>query len=495
MDPPATSYLDRDGAALAYQVVGSGPVDVVCFLEVNLHLDLCWTDPHIHQAFEHAATYSRTAYLQRRGFGLSDRIGYSPTVEQQADDLLAVMDAVGMHRALLVGAFGTCGGAAMLAARSPHRVSGLILVNPLPQGPLISFEDLHGWTSAEVEVFVRGYRSVLAHWGSGESIRMWDSTLDTPYNRRLLALLERCGATPTAAAAYEDWLQHLDISDVLRSVQVPTRVVRITGNAMPEAAVAYAAELIPGATLVVEPGAPRGASVGESWSAVAHQIEEMATGVAHHVDADRFLGTVLFTDLVDSTGLLAQIGDANYRELRDSHERQVRYEVERLGGRLAKVSGDGILSVFDGPTKAVRAAQVICRDATELGVAVRAGVHTGELERAGFDVHGMTVHIGARVASAAGPGEVVVSRTVHDLVVGSGLRFESRGEQALRGVPGTWELFTLRSTDLPTEEGLARPTATIFDRAALGAARRAPRATRAAVRLGNAWQRRRATSG
>ena len=491
MDPPATSYLDRDGAAFAYQVVGTGPADVVFYLEINQHLDLCWTDPHIHSLFEHGATYSRTAYLQARGFGLSEPVGYTATIEQQADDILAVMDAVGMRRATLVGVFGNCGAPALVAAKAPQRVSGLVLINPFAQGVQGTTDELRGWTEAEVEEYIEGFRSVVGHWGSGETMQMWDPANDTAFNRRLLALLERCSATPAAAAAYVDWFMKLDVSDVLSAVQVPTRVLRVPTNRVPGAAVAYVADLIPGATLHVLPVAKPGSSIGEAWVPVWDHVEEVATGGHRAVDADRFLGSVLFTDVVSSTELLARLGDAGYRELRGSHERQVRLEVERHGGRLVDVVGDGTMSVFDGPTRAVRCGQAICADAAELGIAVRAGVHTGELERSGPSVSGMTVHIGARVGSAAGPGEVVVSRTVHDLVVGSGLMFVSRGEQTLKGVPGTWELYAL--TEAAAQDGTVPaegPAPTGLDRAYLETARRSPRAARAAIRLGNAWQRR-----
>lgn len=495
MDPPTTRYLDRDGAALAYQLVGSGPADVFWYQELTQHLDLCWTDPHLHAIFEHGATYARTVYMQRRGVGLSDPVGYAPSIEQQADDITSVMDEVGMRRAVLVGHLSNCGAAAMVAARSPDRVSALVLVNPLAQGPLAPAQELVGWSQNVRDQVISRWKSVADHWGSGETLAMWDPALDSAFNRRLVALLERCSATPAAAKAYIEWSLQMDITEVLPSVRVPARVLRVAGNPAPEATVAHVADLIPGASFHVLPEAKPGSSMGEAWQPITEHIEEAATGARHRVDADRFLGTVLFTDVVGSTRLLAEIGDTRYRELRDDHEREVRLEVERAGGRLVKVIGDGTLSVFDGPTAGVRAGEAIVRSAFELGLEVRAGVHTGELERAGPDVHGMSVHIGARVGAAAGPGEVVVSRTVHDLVLGSGLRFVPRGEQELKGIPGDWELYTLVSATAP---GTADPPQgrglNALDRATLRTARRAPGVMRTAVRVGNAWQRRRAGS-
>ena len=492
MDPPPTKYVDRDGAALAYQVLGDGPVDVVNFVELVLHLDLCWTDPDIHHNFERGAGYSRTVLMQLRGVGLSDRITYTPTVEQQADDVLAVMDAVGMDRATLVGTVGTCGAVALVAARSPERVRGLVLFNPIAQGPQ-SADELHGWTDAEVNAFVDGYRHAVENWGSGEVIDVWDPIQATAYNRRLMALLERSSATPASAQAYFEWLLQLDIQDVLRSVQVPSRILRVPTSTVPEAAAQYVAELIPGATFRVLPATLPGASIGQAYVPIVDHIEEMATGTIHSTDADRFLGTVLFTDVVSSTELLERVGDAAYRQVRSDHERLVRLAVETAGGSLMTVTGDGTLSVFGSPTKAVRCAETICGEAEDSGLTVRAGIHTGELERDATNVTGLTVHIGARVGAAAEPGQVFVSRTVRDLVAGSGLTFASRGEQQLKGVSGTWELFAVthageQPEDLPQEESMQ----TSMDKMVLQAARNTPRLMRAAVRLGNAIERRRA---
>jgi class 3 adenylate cyclase/pimeloyl-ACP methyl ester carboxylesterase len=492
MEPVPTHYIDRDGAALAYQVVGEGPVDVVSFLEMTFHLDLCWTDPDIHHIFERSAGYSRTVYFQRRGFGLSDRITYTPTLEQQADDVLAIMDAVGMDQATLFGTMGTCGPVALVAARAPERVRALVLLSPFPQG-LESTDELHGWTEAELRLMVEGYRHAFANWGSGEIIDLWDPLQATAYNRRLMGLLERSSATPAAAGAHVDWVFQQDIRDVLKSVQVPTRVLRFPTNRVPEAVSRYATELVPNGTLHVLPATPPGASIGQAFVPAVDHIEELATGRARPAGADRFLGTVLFTDVVGSTDLLARVGDARYREMRSAHERTVRLALEREGGDLVNVMGDGTLSVFDGPSKAVRCAEAICRDAASAGIDVRCGVHSGEVERDGSNITGMTVHIGARVGAAAGPGEVLVSRTVHDLVVGSGLSFVSRGNHELKGVPDEWELFVVtqagaQAGSLPAEKSMQ----TSMDKMALQTARRAPALSRAAVRMANALERRRA---
>ena len=492
MDPVSTQYIDRDGAALAYQVMGDGPVAVIACMEAVQHLDLTWMDPDQHQNIERMARFAQFVMIQRRGVGLSDRLTYVPTVEQQADDILAVMDAVGIRRATLSALFGTCGGAALVAANAPERVAALVLSNPLAQGVAPDNEP-QGWTRDEAVVWLEEIGRIVNHWGSGAIIDMWDRAQGSAHNRRLAGMLERSSMTPAAARSYFDWFTQLDIQDVLRSVQVPTRVLYLESGSLPEAAVRYVAELVPGATFHSLPEPPPGSSIGHAFVPVVDHIEEVATGSLHSVDADRFLGTVLFTDVVASTELLADVGDAKYQHLRSSHERLVRLAVEEAGGEVVNVSGDGTLSVFDGPTSAVRCAERICRESKEHGVTVRCGVHTGELQRDGMNITGMTVHIGARVGAEAGPGEVLVSRTVKDLVVGSGLGFASRGEHQLKGVPDAWQLFAV--ADAGAQEGtvpLEESLQTSMDSMVIQSARKAPRLSRATLRMVNAVERRRA---
>jgi class 3 adenylate cyclase len=495
MDPAPTQYIDRDGAAMAFQVIGEGPHDVVSFYEAFQHLDLSMTDPDINHNVERIAAYARSVYFQRRGFGLSDQVSYVPTLEQQADDVLAIMDAVGMRRATLVGWVTTCSAMALVAARSPDRVNALILIHPMAQGPESS-GDLHGWTDDERHNLIEGFQHVVANWGSGALVDLLGPAMDTAFNRRLMAVLERSSTTPAAIRSYYEWVLQQDTQDVFRAIQAPTSVLCIPGVAVPEAVVRYAAEVIPGSTYLLMPPYPRGTSIGQIALPMTDLLEEVVTGAPHTNDVDRFLGTVLFTDVVSSTELLERVGDAAYRQMRADHERAVRLAVETAGGRLMTVTGDGTLSVFDSPTKAVRCAETICRDAEDAGISVRAGIHTGELEHAAMNVTGLTVHIGARVGAAAEPGQVLVSRTVHDLVAGSGLTFASRGEHELKGVSGRWELFAVthageQPQDLPQEESMQ----TSMDKMALQTARRAPRFARAAVRLGHALERRRARIG
>jgi class 3 adenylate cyclase/pimeloyl-ACP methyl ester carboxylesterase len=494
VDPVPTRYLDRDGAALAYQVMGTGTNDLLTVAEIVGHLDLLWTDPHFHKMYEHAASFSRFIVFQRRGFGLSDPVPYTVTLEQQAADILAVMDDVGVRRATLAAPFSACGGPALVAATNPDRVRNLLLLNPYAAGPLAANAIDVGWTDDEIANYMQVWTEVMDQWGSGRTIDLWDPGQSTGYNRRLAGLLERCSATPSAARAYLDWAVRLDLVDILRAVSVPTRVLRIPGNVSPDAVVRRVADLIEGAEYVVLPETQLGSAMGEAWMPFFDHAMELTTGHSPEAGADRFLGTVLFTDVVSSTELLTRLGDAAYRDVRAAHERHVRLQVDRDDGRLVSITGDGTFSIFESPSRAVRCAEVICTKAAGLGIEVRCGVHTGELEHtAAMDVTGMTVHIGARVAAAAGPGEVLVSRTVRDLAIGSGLSFVARGERELKGVPGRWELHALARAGEPELTASSEPPApNVLDRAALRMAQRTPRLARTAVAAGNAWQRRRA---
>jgi class 3 adenylate cyclase/pimeloyl-ACP methyl ester carboxylesterase len=494
VDPAPTRYLDRDGAALAYQVVGSGPHDVLWSFELSQHLDLCWTDPWIHQVFDRGATFSRAVYVQPRGFGLSDRLTYVPSLDQQADDVVALMDELDLQQVTLVGVLSTCGPVAVAAARVPDRVKAVVLVHPFPQGMTHADDPPEGWTEEEKERFLSGWDAVYDHWGSGESIDMWDPLQGSAFNRRLMGLLERCSATPASGRAYYDDCIVRDIRDVLRSVQAPTRVLRLPSSPVPEAVARHAADLVQDGTFHELPPTLPGAAVGEAWLPIVDHVEEVATGSVTTVHENRFLGSVLFTDIVGSTELLARIGDTAYRDLLEAHERQVRVELERTGGELVKLTGDGTFCMFDSPTLAVRCGAALCEAAPSLGIQVRAGVHTGEVEQRGDDYAGLTVHIGARVSALAAPGQVLVSRTVRDLLAGSNLTFVPHGVHELKGVPDEWTLYALgdstSETRLPAETSME----TVPDRAVLWTARRAPALARTAMRVGNAWQRRRASS-
>ncbi|CRK53914.1 Hydrolase [Rhodococcus sp. RD6.2] len=488
MDPPTTRYVQRDGNALAYQVLGDGQPEVVWYFEIGLHPDLMWTDPHLHYLFERTADRGRSVNMLRRGFGLSDPVDHVPDIDEQADDVLAVMDDAGISTATLSGTGSTCGPLVLVAARHPERVDALVLNQPIVEG-LVQPDGgtPPGWEGHDPVAYVAGWRDVYAHWGSGRTLEMWDPSADSPLNRRLMGLLERSTATPTTARAHLEWLLRMNCWDALDSIQCPTRVLHPGGSPRPQSVCERITAAIPNATMYVLPEASPGASLAEAWLPVLEQVEQIDNHAATIGDVDRFLGCVLFTDVVDSTTTLAALGDHDYRDLLSAHERAVRDAVERHGGRLVNVSGDGTFSVFDGASDAVRCADTICRDGRRLGLAVRTGVHTGPLERSGPDLTGMTVHVGARIGALAGPGEVLVSRAVRDLTAGSGLRYTSRGSHVLKGVPGRWALFTLADTTR-TVVPRHRPRLTAVDRAVLTAARRTPQILRAAVRMAYARQ-------
>ncbi len=483
MDPPVTRYIQRDGRALAYQVVEGGPHPVAWFCEDVLHPDLMWTDPHLHYNFERCSSFARSLFFQRRGFGLSDPVDYVPTLDEQADDILAVLDDAGVAQVTMVGAVSTCGAAALAAARCPDRITGLVLAQPWSEA-LVS-ED-HGppaaWTAAERDRFVESYRRAYARWGQGELASLAHSALDRPHNRRIMALLERCSATPETARRHLEWALRVDYSWVLPAIQCPTVALHQPGALFPRAAVRRVADLVPDGLIRDLPPLPAGATLGEALIPVLDHVEELATGVVRPVEADCFLGAVLFTDVVRSTDVLAEVGDRHFATLLAAHDRLVRYEVEAGGGRLVGLAGDGTLSVFDGPTAALQCAHRIIRTTTSLGLSVRSGVHVGTVTRAGPELTGMTVHIGARIAASAGPGQVRCSQTVRDLAVGAVLEFTDLGDHRLKGVPHRVRMFTATCGERHTQSG-ALPRPTVADRAVLTLARRAPGILRDLARI------------
>ncbi|RVW08715.1 adenylate/guanylate cyclase domain-containing protein [Prescottella agglutinans] len=495
MDPPVTRYVQRAGRALAYQVVGDDGHDVVWFMEINLHLDLMWTDPHIHYLLERGSSYARTAFFQCRGLGMSDPVDHIPTIEEQADDIVAVMDELGMASATMSGVASTCAPLSLVAARSPERVAGLVLVQPFAEA-LVDSGVPHGWTSTSRARFVDGWRAAFDAWGSGMSLAMWDPALDSPRNRRIMAMMERCSATPGTARAYLERSLRSDYSSMLPAIQAPTRVLLVPSGPVPENVARYVADRIPRGTFQWLPKTLRGSSLGESFTPAFDQLELAATGANRPVEADEFLATVLFTDLVGSTELLARIGDLAYRDVRAAHERQVHELVESAGGRVVNVVGDGTFSVFDGPIAAVRCADRIRAAVSGIGLMVRCGVHSGVVEHDGSDLTGMTVHIGARTCGVARAGEVLVSQAVRDLAQGSGLGFACRGVHTLRGVPGRWQLFAVGNGD-PDESDKpwpcdGPPAPNLLDRMFLRVVRGTPGLARTVVRLsdrGGRWRR------
>jgi class 3 adenylate cyclase/pimeloyl-ACP methyl ester carboxylesterase len=469
-------------------VFGTGPREIVYYGSEIMHLDLLWTDPHTEANLGALSRNGRVALFQRRGLGLSDRVDYVPTLEQQADDILAVMDAAGMERAVIGAPGSACGPAALVAARYPDRVAGLCLWLPFPQAIDGSCAD--PWASeAEVAHMADVVDRVVANWGRGRTMDMWNPEMRSANNRRLMAMLERSSMSPTEARAHWEWSAGLDFTHLLPAIQAPTRVLIQDRGISPSSWVERMVEQMPDASLHVMPVPPMGSSIGEAYYPVVMHVLELALGPKRVAEDNRFFGTVLFTDLVQSTELLAEIGDEEYQRVRTAHEHVVRAAVSDAGGEVLSVSGDGTFSVLDMPGAAVRCADRIAREASAAGIGVRCGVHAGELQREVANATGLNVHVGARVMAAAGAGEVYVSRTVRDLVVGSGLEFERIGNKRLKGIPDVWDLYRFDHARSPRTIPVAESLQTPMDKVAVHAARRVPRLMRAMARLANATDR------
>ena len=488
--PPEVRYVVREGKNIAYQRFGSGDRCLVIIPTSAGNLDLWWTDAAMSDVLVRTAERWDCVMYDQLGLGLSDPVDHVPTIEERAADLGAVMDAAGFASATLDTSYDASLGAVLFAAQQPERVDALLLFAPFAQGWLSApIEELVGWEDAEqVAAYEREWDHAYEHWGRGESLRMTMPGLATPRNKRAWGILERACASRAMVRTQQAISNTADVRDVLPSVRAPALVLRPPGNPLPAAAMRYVAELLPNAKYEE---LPETESMSEFFSTYFRRCEEFIFGATSDVSPDRALMTVLFTDIVGSTEQAALLGDARWREVLVSHERMLRREVEGVGGRLVKLIGDGSLSTFDGPARAIRCAERICAAAAaELDLPVRAGLHTGECEVIDDDIAGMAVHIAARVSAQAGPGEVLVSRTVRDLVTGSGIALQSRGQRDLKGVDGSWELFAVGNETAPLPAPDQTRDLRASDRVVLLAARRAPGLLRAASRIGTRHERR-----
>jgi class 3 adenylate cyclase len=418
---------------IAYQVLGEADIDLVLVGGPASHLDLQWEEPDTARSVERFASFARVVRFDRRGTGLSDPVESAPTLEQQMDDLRAVLDAVGVERVALLGAVeaGLC---AMYTASYPDQVSALVLVNVAPAGGLVLTEERR---QALLDI-------VENHWGEGSMLslfapsRVGDARFEEWWTR-----FERGALTPAMARMLVDLNMQTDLRAVLPTIRVPTLVLHLSDN--PLVAVELGREtatLIPRARFLEFPGTDL-YQWPDADSPATDEIEEFLTGRRRPREPERVLATVLFTDIVGSTQRAAEVGDHVWRDLLDRHNRLVRDELENWRGREVKTLGDGFVATFDGPARAVRCARAIVDRLAELGLEVRAGLHTGECELLDGDVAGIAVHIGARIGAMARAGEVLVSSTVKDLAVGSGLEFRDHGVHALQGVPGEWRAYAL----------------------------------------------------
>lgn len=432
-------YAESEGLRIAYEVFGSGPRDLVLVHGWVTHLELLWENPRVARALERLGSFCRVLNFDKRGTGLSDRVPVDrlPTLEQRMDDVRAVMDAAGSERAVLFGHSEGGPMCALFAAAYPDRAEGLVMY-----GSFAVRRRRPGYRWAPTaEQRAERVRQILEEWGGVVHLgELAPSTADDPEFQSWWARYLRSSASPAAAAALTSMNSDVDVRAVLPSIRVPTLVLHRAGDlaADPRGA-RWMAGRIPGARYQELPGDDH--LIWAEPEPIFAAVEEFVTGVPAAELPDRVLTTVLFTDVVGSTERAAALGDDEWRRLLDRHDDVVRRSLERYRGRLVNTTGDGILAVFDGPARAVRCAQALGDAVAALGLELRAGVHTGEAELRGDDVGGLAVHIGARVAAEAGAGEVLVTRTVTDLVAGSGIAFSSRGPHALKGVPGEWELF------------------------------------------------------
>jgi class 3 adenylate cyclase len=435
MNPPETRYARSGDVRIAYQVLGTGNIDLVFVPGFISNLDHWWdTGGVAPQFFRRLAGFSRLILFDKRGTGLSDRMAGIATFEERMDDVRAVMDAAGSQRAALFGASEGGAMSMLFAATYPSRASMLMLYGSYARHPLLFGEYLE----RNLEVIDRA-------WGTGEYVitffapsRGWDENF-----RREVARFERGSASPSAASAVLRMNSEIDVGSVLPNIRIPTLVLHCAGDPrIPTDAGRYLAANIAGAKYIEVPGRDHNLfAYSDLAGSIADEIEEFLTGARTEAEPDRVLATVMFTDIVDSTRHAAILGDREWRRLLDQHDDIARREIERFRGRAVKSLGDGFLAIFDGPARGVRCAAAISERVRPLGIAVRSGLHTGEIELTRDDVAGIAVHTAARVAELAQSGEVLVSSTVRDLVAGSGLRFADRGSHSLRSLPEPLRLF------------------------------------------------------
>ena len=441
--PPKTQYAKSGRAHIAYQVLGEGPRDLVLVHGWISHLELLWEQPAAARCLRRLASFSRLILFDKRGTGLSDPVPVDqlPTLEQRMDDVRAVMDAAGSERAALMGISEGGPMNLLFAATYPKRTTALILVASYAR---LSAASDYPW-GTPIEVSEKLLDHIDKKWGTGVLLgTLLASHKDDPQMLEWWARYQRQAASPGAAVALLRMSYDSDVRSALSAIRTPTLILhRAEDRMMPVAHSRYLAQYIQGAKFVELPGQDHLIFGGDA-DAMLDEIQEFLTGTREPNEPDRILATVLFADIVASTERAAQLGDHRWHELLEGYYELARRELIRFRGREIDTAGDGFFAAFDGPARAVRCAEALTTGVRALGIEVRAGLHTGECEVIGEKVGGIAVHIGARIAALARPGEVLVSNTVKDLVAGSGLAFEERGAQILKGVPGEWRLYAVK---------------------------------------------------
>jgi len=442
VDRPETRYTRSGEISIAYQVVGGKPFDLIWVPGWISNVEESWEVPEYAHFLHRLASFSRLILFDKRGTGLSDRVSNDrlPTLERRMDDVRAVLDAVGSERAAVVGASEGGNLSILFAATYPERVHALVLVGVYAKrlwSPDYPWAPTPEQRELDTQVIEREWA------GEMDVSQLAPSAAADPALMRRITTFFRRSASPGAAVALNRMNAEIDTRSVLPTIRVPTLVLQRAGDREVKAEEErWIASQIPDAKYVELAGDDHLPWLGDS-DALLDEVEEFLTGIRSGPDPDRILATVLFTDIVGSTERAAALGDRRWRELLAAHRATVRHQLEHWRGQEIDTTGDGFLASFDGPARAIRCACAIRDQVRTLGLEIRAGVHTGECERVGAKLEGLAVHTGARVAALAGPSEVLVSRTVKDLVAGSGIEFESRGVHALKGVPGEWQLFSV----------------------------------------------------
>ena len=441
-------YARSGEASIAYRVCGEGPIDLLVIGGFISHLEMWFESPAVTHFVDRLGAFARVILFDKRGMGLSDRNAGAYTIENVTRDAIAVLDAVGSDRAALLGVSEGGPASVMIAATHPERVSSMVLYGTYPR--MSQADDFP--EGFPVEELRAEWSRMSETWGNPESLRVWaPSVADDPEVREWWSRMLRSGASPGVVETLGHMYERLDVRPLLGSVQAPTLVLhRKHDPLIPSAIARVLAAGIPDATFKELPGEDHLFAAGDT-DALLDQIEEFLTGNPPTPDPERVLATVLFTDMVDSTATAASMGDRDWRSLLETFERLCRRELDGYGGRLVKTTGDGLLATFEGPARAIKCAQSMSEAAQTLNVEMRAGIHTGELERRGDDVAGIAVHIASRVEGLAAPGEVATTGTVADLVVGSELRFRDIGERSLKGIPGKWTIKVVASADDPSK--------------------------------------------
>jgi pimeloyl-ACP methyl ester carboxylesterase len=510
-----TSYAKCGDLSLAYQVFGDGPVELVYAGSFVSHVELFWTLPEFEAFMEQLSTFCRVVLFDKAGVGLSDPVPKVRTLDDRAAEIEAVMDTVGFGKAVIFGVSEGGPAAMVFAATRPERTRALILTGTFAYTGWDGWEDLDcdpaDWrarlvpelgedytpTTAQLARFQEFGRAALSAWGSGAALK---GLLPSVRSIRQLAMLERMSASPGMARATGETVFRIDVRPILTTITAPTLVIHARDDLVPVQGGRYLADHIPGARLLEVQGTDH-----VPWftdpDEITSGIEEFLTGShAAPSQSHRALRTVLFTDMVASTQRAAATGDERWRAVLHRFGEITAELTKRFGGTVVKSTGDGHLTTFDGPTQAIRCAEALRADAETLGIEIRVGIHTGECELLDNDIGGIAVHIAARILGHAGAGDILVSRTVRDLVVGSGIGFEDRGSVELRGVPGTWQLLAvdrhgaragspeaeLASTPTPGPRTAMRRS----DRAVEAIARRTPWILRGMARLAPATDRR-----